>query len=308
MDKSAFAWCSSLEEIYLPDGITAVESSVFSNCGSLKKVVLPESVKVIEEDAFGNCTRLTELNIPYGIEEIKSRALYGCESLKLTKHGNAYYLGGARNPYAVLYKAADKDVTEATVNADTRIIYDGAFKSCLNLSSVRLNNNLLSKGDSAFFGSGLEMIEIPDSVKRVGTAAFSQCAKLASAICGKNMTEISMEAFSGCVELTEISLPEGLTAIGYKAFASCVKLTEFTVPDGVTNLDSPFADCSGLKRITLSAGINTLGWATFENCSSLCEIIFKGTVKEWGEVYKGYGWDVGTGEYIITCSDGNIVK
>lgn len=281
---------------------------MFSNCGSLKKVVLPESVKVIEEDAFGNCTRLTELNIPYGIEEIKSRALYGCESLKLTKHGNAYYLGGARNPYAVLYKAADKDVTEATVNADTRIIYDGAFKSCLNLSSVRLNNNLLSKGDSAFFGSGLEMIEIPDSVKRVGTAAFSQCAKLASAICGKNMTEISMEAFSGCVELTEISLPEGLTAIGYKAFASCVKLTEFTVPDGVTNLDSPFADCSGLKRITLSAGINTLGWATFENCSSLCEIIFKGTVKEWGEVYKGYGWDVGTGEYIITCSDGNIVK
>lgn len=46
-------FCSTLNEIQIPESITEIEEKTFSGCSSLQKVVILYSLKVIKENAFG---------------------------------------------------------------------------------------------------------------------------------------------------------------------------------------------------------------------------------------------------------------
>ena len=50
---------SSIEIIFLPDGITSIEDSAFEDCKNLKTVIIPKSVKEIGKDAFKGCENAT---------------------------------------------------------------------------------------------------------------------------------------------------------------------------------------------------------------------------------------------------------
>ena len=54
----AFAFCSSLTEVTIPEGVTSIRDSVFEGCSSLREVTIPKSVTSIESHAFYNCGAL----------------------------------------------------------------------------------------------------------------------------------------------------------------------------------------------------------------------------------------------------------
>ncbi len=49
---SAFAWCTSLTSITIPDSVTSIDDSAFAWCISLTSVTIPDSVTSIGSDAF----------------------------------------------------------------------------------------------------------------------------------------------------------------------------------------------------------------------------------------------------------------
>lgn len=57
---------------------------------------------------------------------------------------------------------------------------------------------------------------IPDSVTRIGNAAFANCEGLTSVTIGSNVTEIDTRAFASCAGLTSVALPDSVTRIGYE--------------------------------------------------------------------------------------------
>ena len=53
--EGAFACCSSLTSVTIPNSVTSIGESAFSGCNSLTSVTIPNSVTSIGEGAFGYC-------------------------------------------------------------------------------------------------------------------------------------------------------------------------------------------------------------------------------------------------------------
>ena len=76
----AFAGCSNLMSIIIPDSVISIGDGAFGGC-SLTSITIPDSVKYIGWSAFYNCTNLTDIIIPEGITEMSNYIFSGCSSL-----------------------------------------------------------------------------------------------------------------------------------------------------------------------------------------------------------------------------------
>ena len=131
--------------------------------------------------------------------------------------------------------------------------------------------------------SNLSGLVIPDSVKTIGTKAFSGCSGLVNVKFGNNVEEIGLSAFYGCSSIKKLELPSSLKTIGNEAFESCSKITELTIPDSVTKMGSTcFASCSNLTNATIGKGVTAIPWHGFSGCSKLNKVEFNGTIDSIG--------------------------
>ena len=62
--------------------VTAIGENAFAGCSGLTEVGLPETLKTIEDGAFEGCSGLTAISIPYGVTDIGERAFAGCNGLE----------------------------------------------------------------------------------------------------------------------------------------------------------------------------------------------------------------------------------
>lgn len=72
---------SGIENVYLPDGVTQIDRSAFANCSNLTTVRLPDNDKInySGDNHFSGCKQLQEIVIPQSVLIIPS--FRGCESL-----------------------------------------------------------------------------------------------------------------------------------------------------------------------------------------------------------------------------------
>ena len=127
-------------------------------------------------------------------------------------------------------------------------------------------------GAGAFRGcQRLARIEIPETVERIGDAAFYECPALwsvtynaADAACSRSMFDRAVERivlgdrvrrlpaglFTGNAGLTEVTLPQSVETIDAAAFYNCVNLSSVRLPEGVTAIgDEAFAHCRALASL-----------------------------------------------------------
>jgi hypothetical protein len=76
--SSAFARCTSLESITIPDSVQEIDSHCFYYCDSLKVVNLPEHLKKVGWEAFAYCENVEKIKLPSGTEIIEKMAFLGC--------------------------------------------------------------------------------------------------------------------------------------------------------------------------------------------------------------------------------------
>jgi hypothetical protein len=83
----AFAKCSSLKEITLPETVKIIEVGAFTDCSSLIGIVLPKSLTKIEVDTFKNCSTLQDIYYRGSDAEWKKTNIYstGNEKIKQAK-------------------------------------------------------------------------------------------------------------------------------------------------------------------------------------------------------------------------------
>ena len=77
----AFAECTSLTSITIPDGVASIGRYAFFDCTSLTSITIPDSVTSIGDGVFVSCTSLTSIMIPDSVTSIGVRAFVSCESL-----------------------------------------------------------------------------------------------------------------------------------------------------------------------------------------------------------------------------------
>lgn len=78
---AAFANCTKLTSVNLPNGITSLGAASFSGCTALTGLSLPSTIKTIGKSAFYKCSGLQSLTIPDGVTSIGDFAFYKCTAL-----------------------------------------------------------------------------------------------------------------------------------------------------------------------------------------------------------------------------------
>ena len=159
-----------------------------------------------------------------------------------------------------------------TYNVTT--IGEGAFDSCIGLTSIEIPYSVTTIGNSAFNNcTSLTSVTIPNSVTTIGDYAFRDCSGLTSVTIGNSVTTIGEGAFFGCEGLTSVTIGNSVTTIGDYAFISCTILTSIEISNSVTTIgEGAFIWCSGLTSITIGNSVTTIGDMAFDGCEGLTSI------------------------------------
>ena len=107
-----------------------------------------------------------------------------------------------------------------------------------------------SIGFTAFKGTSVTNVTIPDSVTYIANSAFYYCTRL-----------------------TGITIPPSITNFGLYSFIR-TGLTNVTIPDGVTGgiADHMFDSCYSLTNVTIGNSVPSIGQWAFYSCQNLTNI------------------------------------
>ena len=131
-----------------------------------------------------------------------------------------------------------------------------------------VNYDVAAIAPRAFWQSHVTEIQIPNSITRIGEAAFADASDLANITLPLGLTNVSRYMLAGTA-VRNLVIPEGVTDIGTGAFEDCAALTTIFLPMTLLTIgDRAFGYCYNLKEIYCDAANPplTMGDDAFEGC------------------------------------------
>ena len=278
----AFADCTSLAEIKLPETVSDIGDYAFANT-KFKEIEFGKNVNAVGANAFVGNTTLEAINVvsnnkefssidgvlynkkgralvtfpagitgtyelPQGVEEIKDYAFRNARIsvVKLAEEPALRYIG--------LNAFENSQIKEIEISANIEKINSNTFKNANKLSKVTFNEGLKYIGASAFENCvALKEIALPDSLHDIANSAF-KTAGLKSVNLGDGVAKINSEAFAGNKNLTDLYIGKNVEKLGDGAFADCAKLVAVELPASLRAFSgNAFAGCDSLVKLTLNA-------------------------------------------------------
>ncbi len=204
-----------------------------------------------KEDETGNIkTVVTDISDKYfsNLEIIKGELLLKTKDKQLIKA--AKQVGIQINPYDIT------DEGELLSSNGNLLLLD-------NEGTLTLPDSVKKIGSGAFSGvEGLRKIIIPSSVIEIEDTAFSNNKTLETVVIQGNLTSIGNLAFDGANKLSQINLPDTITYIGTRAFRG-TNLTEVSIPKSLKYLNLGVFDHTKLTEVELKEGIIEIGEEVF---------------------------------------------
>ncbi len=228
------------------------------------------TVTTIDGSAFNNCSSVTTLTIPNTVISIESQALNGTTWYDNQPDGLVY-----AGKVAYFYKGEMPANSVIDIEDGTTGIADYAFiLGGNNLIGVNIPKSVKNIGTGAFAGcTNLTSLIIPDGVKSIKESTCINCKSLISVSIPESVTSIGRDAFQNCQSLLSITIPDGVTSIGNGAFKECQSLGTVVIPDGVTAInDNTFYNCSNLSSVTIPKSVTYIGFQSFIFCNRLSSI------------------------------------
>lgn len=233
-----FMFCqTNLKSVKLPEGIKELGYRTFCDT-KLTSVTIPEGVTKMGEQCFRGCHNLYSISLPSTLAEIPSMAFFECFSLQ-----------------------------SLVIPKGVKVIGDRAFtprdatSSKGSLSSLSLPEGLESIGDFAFNCQRISTLELPSTLKTLGSNTFKENRQLRSVVFKSSMETLPRGTFEMCSSLSSIKLPMGLKTIGQSALAH-TDFQTFAVPEGVTTLDNGALEGMACRTLTLPSSLTRIhDWA-----------------------------------------------
>lgn len=203
----AFASCTALNGVHLPVSLESVGAHAFDGCSNLNFVEFEKNVTFVGEEAFVNCgeyiffraypgTAPADYADAHGIfyeynyDELYDggyvyNVLYGEEAAVVGYTGSAsdLVIPASLGGYPVTMIAPEAfqsrtDITSVVFPEGLTLIATNAFAYCENLSSVSFPSTLIEFYGSAFAGTALTDITLPQNMDSIGFYAFEGCKQL----------------------------------------------------------------------------------------------------------------------------------
>lgn len=87
----AFAGCSTIINVIIPDSVEVIGERAFSGCKSFKEIIIPKSVQYIDRLAFRYCRNLKAVYIPDSVKRIGMYAFSDCQEITTVRRGRSIY-------------------------------------------------------------------------------------------------------------------------------------------------------------------------------------------------------------------------
>lgn len=295
--RNAFG-ASRINAVIIPDNVIKISYGAFNSCEYLRTVRMEgASLEEIDSYAFAYSKNLAVegINIPNSVKRIGTYAFYETSAwnTQVVNGTGVLYVGtwvlGCRRELA-----GDVVITEGTT-----AIADYAFSYCTLLTSVELPTTVTNIGEGAFmscgggaygglfpspfatnipygvntvkpftyYGSTLNAIVIPNSVRTIQNSAFAGASMLSAVEMPDSVTTIEPYAFFRCGQLQSVTLSKNLTEIPYAAFGGTA-LSSVVLPDGVTEIgDYAFFRCENLAYVKFDDQLQSIGARAFYMCA-----------------------------------------
>lgn len=224
-------------------------------------------VTTIGEYAFGNsggyATDLQEITLPAGITTFEKGAFRSSHLEKVTFDGKS----------------------------ELKYIGEEAFGWCSDLTSFEIPDGVETIGNSAFAGTGLTNVSLPESVTSIGDYVFAETSALKTVVIPDSVTSMGTNLFARTSSVESLTLPfigtsvEDTDASFYSLFGTSAfyntTFKSLTVRSGVI-ADSGFADAP-LETVVLGEGVTSIGMAAFKACENLTSVTLPSSQTEIGE-------------------------
>lgn len=302
----AFAALPSMQYIEIPENVTTMGNSIFYDSNNLKTIkinaVAPPMVgsfsgtdkrKVYVPDGslhayrlatpWNNCVLVggegTSVSIAHVAagelgHVILDEATYLQEVNKLTVvSGNLN--NDDWNTLKSMTNLVELDISGIAVTS----IPSSAFSNKWGLEKIVLPKKLEAIGNSAFNGTGIKEIELPESLTTLDSHAFANCTSLVGIKIPDKITKISSGSFKGCSNLQSVNFPSALTSIGYESFYE-TDLREIDIPASVEIINGDaFCRNTNLKKVTFNEGLVKIEYDSFLGCESIESIVCPSTLR-----------------------------
>ena len=249
-------------------------------------------VDAINPCAFRGCSGISSVTIPSTITRLGGNAFAGCNGLISVKWNSI---------------TCDNDFTAESAPFKNL----SGIKYFIFGPEVRKIPSMLCYGLSGLTGN----LTIPNSVTKIGYAAFQNCSGLNTVVIPNTVNTIPPYTFFNCTALTSVSIPSSVTTVGKLAFGSCSSLVSVMWNaqsvsfvyngHGPENNELPFNGCSRLQSITfgnsvasipdrlcryisslssvsISNSVTSIGDYAFANCRGLTSVTIPNSVTEIG--------------------------
>ena len=113
--------------------------------------------------------------------------------------------------------------------ANTRTIPDTR-----SLRSINIPDSVTSLRESAFGGTNLTSVILPDSIVYTEDYVFQAMINLISIQIPGTCGSLGSYMLQNCLSLTSFVFPDSVTSIGFSFFYGCTSLVSVTIPDTVT--------------------------------------------------------------------------
>ena len=321
--EHAFEGAIALSHVTLPESLMMIGQQAFAGCNNLYTVIIPASVSSIDAQAFANVAKGIRVQVPWSTPlAISAGTFSNFEALQDGEiNGRLFVPAGTREAYAsapgwnwfsfieegTIADYADKIITFADqktrdlclslydTDDDGYLTFDeaaavtslgDAFKGAEigSFDEFHYFTSITTIEPSAFEGSTLTQIILPESVTAIGENAFAFCNNLKKINVPASVASIGNGAFKSCALLTSILVDEEnlnyssgasgvlfskdlTTLIQYPAYRNAASVI---IPEGVVNIaPEAFLGTSRLTSITIDATVTNIGERAFAQCAAL---------------------------------------
>lgn len=152
---------------------------------------------------------------------------------------------------------------------------DGLKDAANSFNNVFIPSGVVRIERLAFNHKDLVRINIPDTVKFIGTRTFCNCSNLKELYLPDSVESLGISTFEQCCNLESVKLSNNIKGLYFGLFANCNSLKNIDLPDSIRTMDDyAFGGCANLTDIKLPKNLETLGNFTFKCCEKLSNINF----------------------------------
>ena len=285
--NSAFYACTSLTTVEFSEGciLESIGERAFAYCSVLKDIRLPDSITTIGVEAFLSCDQLGRFNISDNVESIGLNAFRDSRLTEVTVgEGNEFYasIDGSlytKDTHTLIKHKTSVEVESVIIPSHVTTILSYAFDLCDTYTSVTIPNDVTTIEVYAF-NRGLPFTIYCESASKpngwasnwnIGCPVVWNCnsnnetsdgavyvivdgiryeLKNNKATVVEQGTNIEEADIKSVITYNEVDYP--VTSIKYQAFNNCNLLTRVTIPASITDIgSSAFASCNALLDIVV---------------------------------------------------------